>query len=161
FLKLLVLTLLARRERAGRVQLVVNVLLLQAAQPLELVGDGVEGLEHFRLELGLDRGKRHGIFQIVFVEIGFRNLIFLAALLATAGGGGGLERRRGGRRRRRRHGLQRLSGTVAGHAGRTFTAGDSRGALFGVRAGIGRFEIDNVAEKDFSFVQLVAPNDNG
>src|SRR4029077_12411882 len=108
FLELLVFALLARRKRAGRVQLVVDVLLLQAAQPLELIGDGVESLEHLWLELGLDRGERHRIFEIVLVEIGLRNLSLFAAFLAVAGRrGGGLKRRRCGRRRRRRNRWQR------------------------------------------------------
>ena len=138
----------------------MDVLLLQAAQPLELVGDGVEGFEHLRLELGLDRGKRHRIFKIVFVEIGFRNLTLFAAF-AVAGCHGGLERRRCGRRRRRRNRLQWRwrSAIAAGCAG---FAGANRGrGLLGIGAGIGRFEIDNVAEKDFAFVELVAPDDDG
>ena len=34
-------------------------------------------------------------------------------------------------------------------------------AVLGVGAGIGRFEIDDVAKEDLSFVQFVAPDDDG
>src|SRR6516225_576383 len=111
---------------------------LGVSEPVECVGDGVEGLQHFRLELGLDRGERHGILQIVLVEIGFRNLVFLAAFFAVAGSGGRLKRRRRRRRRRRRHGLQRLArAAIADRARRTFATSNRRRALFGVRPGIG------------------------
>ena len=33
--------------------------------------------------------------------------------------------------------------------------------LLGVGTGVGRFEVDDVAEEDFSFVELVAPDDDG
>src|SRR5438132_11001388 len=56
-LELLVLALLRRRQRLVA-QLVLDVLVLQAAQPLVGVGNGVEGFEHLGLELGLDRGER-------------------------------------------------------------------------------------------------------
>ena len=70
FLELLRFAFLRRRQRFV-LELVLDVEVLQAAQPLEEVGDVVEGLQHFRLELGLDGGERHGIFQIVLVEVGF------------------------------------------------------------------------------------------
>ena len=38
---------------------------------------------------------------------------------------------------------------------------DRRLHLLGVGTGIGRFEIDDVAKEDFSFVELVAPDDDG
>ncbi len=59
--------------------------------------------------------------------------------------------------------MQRLRAAIdwrAG-AGRGRIAGDGRGRLLGVGAGIGRFEIDDVAEEDFAFVQFVAPDDDG
>ena len=49
----------------------LDVLLLQAAQLLEAVGDVVEGLDHLRLELGLDRGERERILHVVFVVVAF------------------------------------------------------------------------------------------
>ena len=78
FLELLRLSLLGRRQRLV-VQLALDVELLQAAQPLERVGDVVEGLQHLWLELGLDGGKRHRVLEIVLVEIGIGNRRFLAA----------------------------------------------------------------------------------
>ena len=67
-LELLVAALLRRRER-GVLELELDVLVLQAAQPLVGVGDVVEGLQHLGLELGLDGGKRERILHIVIVEI--------------------------------------------------------------------------------------------
>jgi hypothetical protein len=58
-LELLVAALLRRRERTVA-QLVLDVLVLQAAQPLMGIGDLVEGLDHLGLELGLDRGSEPG-----------------------------------------------------------------------------------------------------
>src|SRR5262249_17995684 len=60
---------LRRRERIVA-QLVLDVLVLQPAQPLVGVGDVVEGLDHLGLELGLDGGKRERVLHIV-VEIVF------------------------------------------------------------------------------------------
>ena len=68
FLELLVLALLRGRERLA-LELELDVLVLQAAQPLVGVGDGVEGLEHLGLELGLDGGEREPILHIVVVEV--------------------------------------------------------------------------------------------
>jgi hypothetical protein len=69
-LELLVAALLRRGERIVA-QLVLDVLVLQAAQPLIGIGDLVEGLDHLGLELGLDRGKRERVLHIVVVEIVF------------------------------------------------------------------------------------------
>src|SRR5207247_7087405 len=69
-LELLVAALLRGRERIVA-QLVLDVLVLQAAQPLVGVGDVVEGLHHLGLELGLDGGKRERVLHIVVVEIAF------------------------------------------------------------------------------------------
>ena len=82
FLELLRLALLRRRQRLV-LELVLDVELLQAAQPLERVGDVVEGLQHFRLELGLDRGERHRVFQIVLVHARLRRSPLRAGLLAV------------------------------------------------------------------------------
>ena len=38
---------------------------------------------------------------------------------------------------------------------------DDAGVVLGIRAGIGRFEIDDVAKEDLSLVQFVAPDDDG
>ena len=67
-----------------------DVLLLQAAQPLERVGDVVEGLDHFRLELGLDRGERERILHVVFVVIALgRGLAGILRLFPLAVGAAG------------------------------------------------------------------------
>ncbi len=64
----------------------LDVLLLQAAQPLEGVGDVVEGLDHLRLELGLDRGERQRILHVVFVVVALgRGLGRILRLLAVGG----------------------------------------------------------------------------
>src|SRR4029077_20334824 len=68
FLELLVLALLRRRQR-GVLQAEFDVLLLQAAQALERVRDGVEGFDHLGLQLGLDGGERQRILHLVFVVI--------------------------------------------------------------------------------------------
>ncbi len=97
----------------------LDVLLLQAAQPLEGVGDGVEGLDHLGLELGFDRGERERALHIVVVvEIafggGFAGILLLLVLVAV---GLGLEGRGGRRRRRRRCGLHHLQVRRAAVAG--------------------------------------------
>src|SRR4029079_5537591 len=68
FLELLVLALLGGRQRVA-LQLQLDVLVLQAAKPLEAVGDLIEGLDHLGLQLGLDRGERQRILHIVVVEV--------------------------------------------------------------------------------------------
>ena len=104
FLQLLVFALLRRRQR-GRAQAELDVLLLQAAQALEAVGDVVEGLDHFGLELGFDGGERERTLHVVvFVVIalgGGLGRILRPRLVAVAVGLG-LERRGGGGRGRRR-----------------------------------------------------------
>src|ERR1700722_12646946 len=72
----------------------------------------------------------------------------------------------GGGARRRRHRLRRLR-HEAGGAGtrarrkRQAIGPDGGRHLLGVGARIGRFEIDDVAQEDFAFVQFVAPDDDG
>ena len=166
FLELLVLALLRRRQRLV-VELELDVLVLQAAQPLVGVGDVVEGLQHLGLELGLDRGERQRVLDVVVVEVGLGGCGFLAAFLAVAVGGAGLERRRamrrGGRRRwRRRRGMRRRTASrpQARPAAHRRPAPARRHRL-GVGARIGRFEIDDVAQEDLALVELVAPDDDG
>ena len=67
-LQLLVAALLRGRERRV-LQLELDVLVLQAAELLVEVGDLVEGLDHLRLELGLHRGERQGVLEIVVVVL--------------------------------------------------------------------------------------------
>ena len=154
-------------------QLVGDILLLQAAQLLVLGGDLVEGLDHLRLQLGLDGGERHLVFELVVVHVAFGGglgrILFLR--LATGRGRGrGAER---GRRRRRGRGRdmrgRALHGRTIAVGGRQRLAvgtdgrGDQRRVhvVLGVGAGIGGFEIDDVAKEDLSFVQFVAPDDDG
>src|SRR4029450_10979987 len=110
-LEFFVAALLRRRERIVA-QLVLDVLVLQAAQPLVGVGNVVEGLDHFGLELGLDGGKRERVLHIVVVEIAFagRGLAALA-FIAVGALGRALDRRRASGRRRRRRGLRQHGGT--------------------------------------------------
>ena len=164
--------------RAGRaisfLQLVLDVQLLQAAQALERVGDLVEGLQHLGLELGLDGGERHRVLEIVLVEVGVGERRLLGHLLAVGVAGAapaaGLNGVGAGRRRRRRHGLRRLRGEGARVARAIAPAARQRPDRrrlrpaeppLGVGAGIGRFEVDDVAQEDLAFVELVAPDDDG
>ncbi len=170
-------------------ELLGDVLVLQAAQPLVFAGDLVERLHHLRLQLGFDRGERQGILHVVIVQVAFAGrgralLAFgraaavlagrLVALLRRAVAGRaerGRRRRRGrgrghhrgaahdagvrrtcrhrGRARSRRAGNPRLTG----HAG-------VRHALHGIRPGVGRLQVDDVAQEHFSFVEFVAPDDD-
>ena len=172
FLELLVFALLRRRQR-GVLQAEFDVLLLQAAQPLEGVGDGVEGLDHFRFELGFDR--RHGerILHVVFViVVRSRGLGRILRLFAVGGLARRLERRSGRRRGGRRHRLHDLqmrrarNRRDAGNGGLRHRlavgADDHRHLhLLGVGAGVSRFQVDDVAQEDFSLAQFVAPDDDG
>src|SRR5690606_23529934 len=102
FLQLLVFALLRGRERI-RFQAQLDILLLQAAQALVFARHRVEGLEHLRLQLGLDRGERERILELVLLHVrfggGFGRILLLAVPVR---GGLRLERRRGRRRARRR-----------------------------------------------------------
>src|SRR5207237_6869091 len=97
-LQLLVFALLRGRQRFA-LQLVRDVLLLQAAQLLVFGSDLVEGLDHLRLQLGLDGGERHLVFELVVVHVAFggglgRILLFRVRTARRRGEEGG--RRRGG-----------------------------------------------------------------
>ncbi len=94
---------------------------------------------------------------------GFGRILFLAIRL---GGGRGAERRRRRRRGRGRGGggYGRAIGLSGGE--RLAIGADRRGqqrvhVVLGVGAGVGRFEIDDVAKEDFSLVEFVAPDDDG
>ncbi len=159
-----------------------DVLLLQAAQALEAVGDVVEGLDHFRLQLGLDRGERQRILHVVFVVIalggGLGRILRLLAVLArfarrawctwrhcatlngvaAAGAAGGAA---GGCT------TCKCGTPGTGVAPGTCATGLPSGPITGgciflrVGAGVGRFQVDDVAQEDFAVVQLVAPDDDG
>ena len=85
-LELLVFALLRRRQR-GRAQAELDVLLLQAAQPLEGVGDVVEGLDDLGLELGLDRRERQRILHVVFVVVALGGALGRVLRLLAVGRG--------------------------------------------------------------------------
>ncbi len=159
-----------RRQRLV-LQLVGDVLLLQAAQLLVVVGDLVEGLDHLRLQLGLDGGERHLVFELVVVHVAFGGS--LGRILLGLGGGGGRGAERGRRRRsgRRRDMRRRRRAAIAAPLlpwRDRLAVGAERGrdqrrvhVVLGVGAGVGGFEIDDVAKEDLSFVEFVAPDDDG
>ncbi len=130
-------------------ELALHQLVLQLAQLLVVPGDRIEGFKHFRLELGLHGRQRHGVLELVLVEIVLVAAfgVFLAGFPLVVVGG------------RRR---SRLGGTVYAidDAGRLRSRDDGGFRLAGERAGIGRFEIDNVAKQNLAFVQLVPPDDD-
>src|SRR5690606_4640471 len=107
-----------------RLQRQFDLLVLQLAELLVVGGNGVECLQHLRLEFGFHRGERH----IVLVLAILIDLFFLR-----------LDARR---RLARKGGLAVVD-------------------LLGVGACIGCVEVDDVAKENFSFVQLVAPDDDG
>ncbi len=144
-------------------QAVLDVLVLQTAQALIGTGDGVEGFENLGLELGFDRGKRKRAFHVVFVVVAFAGRRrFAIALLAGCALAGRLERSPG--RRSDRGGLHERG--CAHGCGTEFDTGNAgharhRGHVLGVGAGVGRFEIDDVAQEDLGVVEFVAPDDDG
>ncbi len=160
FLELLVFALLGRRQRRA-LELELDVLVLQAAQALVGIRDVVEGFQHLGLELGLDGGERHRAFEVVLVEFALRRL---SRLLSTGHGVGlGPERGCGRRRGRGRDRLRLTHGAdhhAAGAVIGTFGGGQC-GDVLGVGAGIGRLEVDDVAQEHLAVVELVAPDDDG
>ena len=148
-------------------ELELDVLVLQPAQPLVGVGDVVEGLEHLGLELGLDRRERERVLHVVVVEIAFAGAPsgFSSPSPSSSVALGRLERG-GGRGRRRRRGVcasGRRDHRGARHRHDRLAVGaDHRGRHgLGVGARIGRFEVDDVAQEDLALVELVAPDDDG
>ena len=160
--ELLVAALLARRERVV-LELVLDVLVLQAAELLVEIGDLVEGFDDRRLQLGFHGGERNRVLEIVVVLFLLRDagalagdLVFLVVAIAGLGG----ERRRGG-----------LAGGAA--VGRLAGLRDRRRAavgtgramhldrrVLGFGAGIGGLEVDDVAQQNLALVELAAPDDD-
>ena len=131
-LELLVLAVLRGRERRV-LQPVLDVDVLQAAQLLVVVGDAVEGFEHLRLQLGLHGRERHVVLHVVLVQLR----------------------------------VHRRQGVLVGHRRPAARCGDrlalGRGhdwRVLAVGAGIGRLEVDDVAQQDLALVELVAPDDD-
>ena len=159
-LELLVAAFLRGRER-GVLELELDVLVLQAAQPLVGIGDVVEGLQHLGLELGLDGGERERVLHVVVVEIASGRALGLPLAVALIGGGR-LERSSVSRRRRLRQ-RQRTRDRHAGHRYDRLAVGADHRARhrLGVGTGIGRFEVDDIPKEDLALVELVPPYDDG
>src|SRR5690606_37776967 len=127
----------------------LDVLVLEAGGLLVVLGDAVEGGDDFRLELGFHRRKRHRALGIVLVV-----LVVLAvgrhfAVLVGSGGGSAV-----GGRLRRGTVCRRVRRTVGGRHVVVRRRGLRR---LGIGAGIGRVEIDDVAQEDLALGKLVAP----
>ena len=100
-----------------------------------------------RLELGLHGGQRQRVLEIVLVVVEFLGLGLLFLAVGAGLGRLGLAGR----------GLTVGGGlAVAGLAGQRLAR-----RRLGVGALIGGFEIDDVAQQNLAFVQLVAPDDDG
>ena len=137
-----------------RLRAVGGVLVLQLAHLAIGVGDAVEGLDHLRLELGFHRAQRQRILEIVVVVLDrvLRRLRLFRHVVVVLVAAGGAARR----------GLRRLGpGRGGGSRGRHRLDRHHRRGLLGVGAGIGRLEIDDVAQQDFRRRELVAPDDDG
>ena len=67
-LKFLRLALLGGRQSLV-FQLSLNVEFLQPAEPLEIIRDAIEDLEHLRFELGLHSADRKPLLHLVFVDV--------------------------------------------------------------------------------------------
>src|SRR6516165_7185601 len=67
-LKFLRLALLRGRQPLV-FQLTLNVEFLEAAEPLEIIRDAIEGLEHLRFELRLHSADRKPLLHVVFVDV--------------------------------------------------------------------------------------------
>src|ERR1700756_3717509 len=67
-LKVLRVALLRRRQPLV-FEFTLNVKLLQAPEPLEVIRDAIEGLKHLRFELRLHSADRKPLLHIVFVDV--------------------------------------------------------------------------------------------
>src|SRR5215831_8590359 len=67
-LKFLRLALLRGRQPPV-FQLTLNVEFLQAAEPLEIISDAIEGLEYLRFELRFHSADRKPFLHVVFVDV--------------------------------------------------------------------------------------------
>ena len=137
-LERLVFALLGGGQRLV-LELVLDILVLQAAQLLVGVGDPVEGFEHLGLEFGLHRRERYGILHIVF----FLEGVFGDRRLVESG-----------RRIARRRGRRFAFGLRLGLSFRLRL-------LLGFRAGVSGLKIDDFAQQNLVLDQFVAPDDDG
>ena len=165
------LSFLYLRSCAGEsvlaLELELDVLVLQAAQPLVGVGDVVEGLQHLGLELGLDGGERERALHVVLVEVALGGAFGLLArhrcrAAAAAAGLNGVAPAGAVAGAALRRLLAVRPGIGVPAAGERLAVGtDRRRHRLGVGPGIGRFEVDDVAQEDLALVELVAPDDDG
>ena len=142
----------------------LDVLVLQAAQPLIAGGDGVEGLDHLGLELGLDCGDRKPIlhFVVVVFEVDFADYPIGHRVLTVGAFGGRLEW--GGGYRFLRWYLRRPFGLTRDRVGDDDLAvgpNHRRGQGFGARTCISCVEVKDIAQQDLALVELVPPDDDG
>jgi hypothetical protein len=145
-LELLVAALLGGRQRAGCGKALLDLLVLQLAQLLVGLGDNVERLHHLRAKLGFHGGER---------EVGFVLVLFLfLAREAFAADIGDVVVAVAD--------AARLFLFFGGLAVRLdlLRALELRRSL-GFGTGIGRFEIDDLAQQRRAFVEFVAPDDDG
>src|SRR5690606_14537504 len=129
-------------ERFGG-KLVLDVLVLHLAHLAIGLGDAIEGFHHLRLEFGF-HGREREIVLVLVVLVLFLGLTALGATFILVG----------------RSGLGRTFGTCSGRGLFLVIVALAAGRLghLGVGPGIGRFEIDDVAQKDLAFGELVAPD---
>ncbi len=128
-----------------RLRAIGRVLVLQLAHLAVGFGDAIEGLDHLRLELGFHGAQRQRVLEIVVVVLDrvLRRLRLLGDVVVLLVARGTRRRRRLGRlgpgrcRRDRRGGRASASNRRCGRR------------LLGVGAGIGRLEIDDVAQQNF------------
>src|SRR5690606_17042705 len=131
---------LARIERFGG-KLVLDMLVLHLAHLAVGLGDAVEGFHHLRLEFGFHGREREVVLVLVVLV-----LFLLGAAFLVVGGLGGASATGG-------FGIVLVILLAS--------AGGGRLGHLGVRPGIGGFEVDDVAQQDLAFGELVAPDDNG
>ncbi len=145
-LELLVAAFLAGRQGAGAGKARLDLLVLQLAELLVGVGDRVEGFHDLRAQFRFHGGQR----QVRFVLVLF--LLFRRSTVAADIGDVVVAARRAGAA-----GLFLLLGRLAVGFD-LFRALELRRSL-GLGAGIGGFEIDDLAQKSRAFVEFVAPDD--
>ena len=113
-------------------KLELDILFLQSTQFLVGIGDAVECFENLRLQFRFHRGERDVVFEVILVEIWLRN-------------------------RRLHIAFDHFSGFRLGFAENKTINFRKPLAL---RAGISCFKINNVAQQNLAFVQLIAPDND-
>ncbi|QTK80944.1 RNA Polymerase Sigma Factor RpoS [Agrobacterium tumefaciens] len=145
-LQFLVTALLTGRERARAGKTCLHLLILKLAQLLVGIGDGIERFHDLRAQFGFHRSKRKvGLVVVLFFLFRRQAVATHVRHILVAG------------RRAQLAGLFLLFGSLAVSLD-FFRALELRRSL-GFRAGIGRFEIDDLAQQRRAFVEFVAPDD--